>query len=370
MRITLVSKIHAVVHLVVCNFWATNLLAGHQKDKRVLQYLVRKLNTSPYLDVVLKFYRRDHNHLQMRITLVSKIHAVVHLTRSQLTDYGLVFNKILMYCDNKSAISLCCNNVQHSSSKHNNIRYHFIKEQVENGVIELYFVNTEYQLVDLLTKALGRDRIEFLINKLGMGNFTPETLKQLTDEVDETMDMTIDQQVALDEALVPHARRLRIGSSNFFLPRNLLFNWYTKKSSEMYYPRFTKVIIHHFMSKDPSIPRRNKVNWHYVRDDQKFTMIKLGYYAVATGATPPKTKASVQKTKSSSDTTVTPPLTAAAGTDWVLDVPTKESNEETSWKSSNEGDDGDDDEEGSDEQDDDDAQDDDDQDDENKDDDD
>nr|GFA92565.1 Gag-Pol polyprotein [Tanacetum cinerariifolium] len=64
--------------------------------------------------------------------------------RSQLLDYGLAFNKIPMYCDNKSAIALCCNNVQHSRSKHIDIRYHFIKEQVENGVIELYFVNTEY----------------------------------------------------------------------------------------------------------------------------------------------------------------------------------------------------------------------------------
>nr|GFA63943.1 retrovirus-related Pol polyprotein from transposon TNT 1-94 [Tanacetum cinerariifolium] len=80
-------------------------------------------------------------------------------TRSQLTDYDLGFNKILIY--------------------------HFIKEHVENGLIELYFVNTEYQLVDLFTKALGRERIEFLINKLGMRSFTPKTLKQLTDEVDE-----------------------------------------------------------------------------------------------------------------------------------------------------------------------------------------
>nr|GEX98329.1 copia protein [Tanacetum cinerariifolium] len=48
-------------------------------------------------------------------------------------------------------------------SKHIDIKYHFIKEQVENGVIELYFVNTEYQLADLFTKALGRDRIEFLM---------------------------------------------------------------------------------------------------------------------------------------------------------------------------------------------------------------
>ncbi|GJU45934.1 hypothetical protein Tco_1203200 [Tanacetum coccineum] len=59
------------------------------------------------------------------------------------------------------------------------------KEHVENGVIELYFVNTEYQLADIFTKALGRERIEFLINKLGMRSFTPETLKQLADEVDE-----------------------------------------------------------------------------------------------------------------------------------------------------------------------------------------
>nr|GEU85887.1 retrovirus-related Pol polyprotein from transposon TNT 1-94 [Tanacetum cinerariifolium] len=96
--------------------------------------------------------------------------------RSQLTDYGLGFNKIPMYCDNKSAIALCCNNVQHSKSKHIDIRYYFIKEQVENGVIELYFVNTEYQLADIFTKTLGRERIEFLINKLGTRSFTPETL--------------------------------------------------------------------------------------------------------------------------------------------------------------------------------------------------
>nr|GFD09318.1 retrovirus-related Pol polyprotein from transposon TNT 1-94 [Tanacetum cinerariifolium] len=105
--------------------------------------------------------------------------------RSQLTDYGLGFNKIPMYGDNKSAITLCCNNVQHSRSKHINIRYHFIKEHVENGVIGIYFVNKEYQLADIFTKALGRERIEFLINKLGMRSFTPKTLKQLTDEVDE-----------------------------------------------------------------------------------------------------------------------------------------------------------------------------------------
>nr|GEW99111.1 hypothetical protein [Tanacetum cinerariifolium] len=115
----------------------------------------------------------------------------------------------------------------------------------------------------------------------------------------------------------------------------------TKKSNEMYYPRFTKVIIHHFMTKDPSIPRRNKVNWHYVKDDHMFSTVKMvsrhqntqqfsallhieltneeirnsnaykEYYAIATGGAPPKPKASVRKTRSSSDTSITP--TVATG---------------------------------------------------------
>ncbi|GJR93352.1 retrovirus-related pol polyprotein from transposon TNT 1-94 [Tanacetum coccineum] len=105
--------------------------------------------------------------------------------RSQLTDYGLGFNKIPMYCDNKSAIAICCNNVQQSRSKHIDIRYQFIKEQIENGVVELYFVNTEYQLADIFTKALCRERIAFLSDKLGKKMMSPETLKKLADEPDE-----------------------------------------------------------------------------------------------------------------------------------------------------------------------------------------
>ncbi|GJW21421.1 retrovirus-related pol polyprotein from transposon TNT 1-94 [Tanacetum coccineum] len=105
--------------------------------------------------------------------------------RSQLTDYGLGFNKIPLYRDNESVIALCCNNVQHSRSKHINIRHHFIKEQVENGVAELYFVRIEYQLADIFTKPLVREWIKFIINKLGMRSMSPETLKNLADEEEE-----------------------------------------------------------------------------------------------------------------------------------------------------------------------------------------
>ncbi|GKE30560.1 hypothetical protein Tco_1445944 [Tanacetum coccineum] len=66
------------------------------------------------------------------------------------------------------AIALCCNNVQHSRAKHIVVRYHFIKEQVENEIVELYFVRTEYQLAHIFTKPLPRERFNFLIEKLGM----------------------------------------------------------------------------------------------------------------------------------------------------------------------------------------------------------
>ncbi|GJU06233.1 retrovirus-related pol polyprotein from transposon TNT 1-94 [Tanacetum coccineum] len=105
--------------------------------------------------------------------------------RSLLKDYGFEFNKVHLYCDNKSAIALCCNNVQHSSSKHIDIRHHFIQEQVENGVVELYFVETNYSLADILTKALPREHFEFLLPRLEMKSMTPETLKRLQDGEEE-----------------------------------------------------------------------------------------------------------------------------------------------------------------------------------------
>nr|GEZ50198.1 retrovirus-related Pol polyprotein from transposon TNT 1-94 [Tanacetum cinerariifolium] len=86
--------------------------------------------------------------------------------RSQLTDYGFDFNKIPLYCDNRSAIALCCNNVQHFRSKHIDIRHHFIREQVKRGVVELYFVTMDNQLADIFTKALPRQRFKFILPRL------------------------------------------------------------------------------------------------------------------------------------------------------------------------------------------------------------
>nr|GEV25638.1 retrovirus-related Pol polyprotein from transposon TNT 1-94 [Tanacetum cinerariifolium] len=82
-------------------------------------------------------------------------HAGCHDTRR---NYDFAFNMIPMYCDNCTAITICCNNVQHSRSKHIDVRHHFLREQVEKGVVESFFVTTDYQLTDIFTKALPRER--------------------------------------------------------------------------------------------------------------------------------------------------------------------------------------------------------------------
>ncbi|GJS95723.1 retrovirus-related pol polyprotein from transposon TNT 1-94 [Tanacetum coccineum] len=103
--------------------------------------------------------------------------------RTQLTDYGFHFNKknaaSSIYCDSKSAIAISCNPVQHSRTKHITVRYHFIKEHVEKGTIELYFVKTDYQLADLFTKALPVDRFNYLVRRLGMRSLSPKELERL-----------------------------------------------------------------------------------------------------------------------------------------------------------------------------------------------
>nr|GEX74800.1 hypothetical protein [Tanacetum cinerariifolium] len=123
-----------------------------------------------------------------------------------------------------------------------------------------------------------------------------------------------------------------------------------KKSNEMYYPRFTKVIIHHFMMKKPSIPRRNRVIWHYVRDDILFSTIKVvlrhqntqqygmilpielttedirntkackEYYACATGEAAPKPKASAKNKKGGFASSTTPPTPISTPTPTTIVV--------------------------------------------------
>ncbi|GJU17458.1 reverse transcriptase domain-containing protein, partial [Tanacetum coccineum] len=98
-----------------------------------------------------------------------------------------------------------CNNVQHSRSNHIDIRHHFIREQVEKDVVELYFVMTDYQLADIFSKALPRERFEFL---------TPGDFDNMADEnvLAQAPQRFDDQNVPLP-AWVPMKEQPCLGSS-------------------------------------------------------------------------------------------------------------------------------------------------------------
>ncbi|GJU59824.1 retrovirus-related pol polyprotein from transposon TNT 1-94 [Tanacetum coccineum] len=105
-----------------------------------------------------------------------------HGIGKSLIVYGFHFNKIPMYCDSKEAIAISCNPFQHSRTKHNDVRYHFIKEHVKRGIIELLFVGTEYQLVDMFTKALSKDSFKYFVRRIGMRCLTLAKLEALENE--------------------------------------------------------------------------------------------------------------------------------------------------------------------------------------------
>nr|GEX58338.1 hypothetical protein [Tanacetum cinerariifolium] len=124
----------------------------------------------------------DSSSAKAEYVALSASCARVMLMRTQLQDYGFNYNKIPLYYDSQSAIAISCNPVQHSRTKHIHTRYHFIKEHVENGIIELYFVPTEYQLADMFTKALPEDRFKYLDRLIGMRCLTPVELEVLAKE--------------------------------------------------------------------------------------------------------------------------------------------------------------------------------------------
>ncbi|GJV25283.1 hypothetical protein Tco_1377978 [Tanacetum coccineum] len=189
--------------------------------------------------------------------------------RTRLLDYGYRYTKIPMYCDSKSEIAIFCNSVQHSRTKHINIRYHFIKEHVEQGTIELYFVGTEYQLANLFTKALPKERFEYLVHMIGMRCMTPMELeRQAKQVITYTVDMfraTLKLPVETPDNpfIVPF---MKIVGYQGDVDKDFLYCVQQQKDV-IQYPRFTKLIIANLMQKFDSIPKRLEKDYYSIKDN-------------------------------------------------------------------------------------------------------
>ncbi|GJT91500.1 hypothetical protein Tco_1080345 [Tanacetum coccineum] len=150
----------------VCARYQACPTVKHLKEvKQIFQYLRQSYN----LGLCWSSKKQDCTAMstaEAKYVSLSACCAQVIWMRTQLLDYGYKYNRIPMYCDSKSTIAISCNPIQHSKTKHIDIRYHFIKEHVEKGTVEIYFVGTEYQLADLFTKALPKERFEYLVHRI------------------------------------------------------------------------------------------------------------------------------------------------------------------------------------------------------------
>ncbi|GKD28598.1 hypothetical protein Tco_1239376 [Tanacetum coccineum] len=229
--------------------------------------------------------------------------------RTQLLDYEYKYNWIPMYCDSKSAIAISCNPVQHSKTKHIDIRYHFIKEHVEKLIImahqqhavdvhldELCPPNKRYDLMDANKKVdlehiymaqfwhtLKEDgsnyRVTFLLDKkelsLTLDDF--RTIFYLPQANGNNHDSFVPPPSFLD--MVSFYKQqlgftMELKTSSSFRTTGLLQPWQTlckifpnllweglhyslnHPTSLIPYPRFTKIIINHYMTSFPEISRR------------------------------------------------------------------------------------------------------------------
>jgi hypothetical protein len=88
--------------------------------------------------------------------------------RQTLWDFGYNLSKVPLLCDNESAICLADNSIEHSRTKHIDIRHHFLRDHQQRGDINIYHISTENQLADIFTKPLDEKRFCRLRSELNV----------------------------------------------------------------------------------------------------------------------------------------------------------------------------------------------------------
>jgi hypothetical protein len=93
---------------------------------------------------------------------------VVWLRKLLAGLFDLELEVTCIFCDNQSCIKLSENPVFHDKSKHVEIKYHYIRDLVQKGVVKLQYIGTDEQIADVLTKPLSKVKFEYFRDKLGV----------------------------------------------------------------------------------------------------------------------------------------------------------------------------------------------------------
>ncbi|GKB40312.1 retrovirus-related pol polyprotein from transposon TNT 1-94 [Tanacetum coccineum] len=272
----------------ICACYQACLMVKHLKEvKRIFRYLRQSYNMGLWYPKdsgfeLIAYSDEDHagckddckstsGGLQF---LVGKL--MIIWMRTQLLDYGYKYNRIPMYYDSKSAIAISCNPVQHSKTKHIDIQYHFIKEHVEKGTIEIYFVGTEYQLADLFSKALPKERFEYLVHRIAERHHQfqdnrssaahGKKLCKIFSKCLTTRVTGWDQPpLQIMQMMYCFVNNIHVDYAEL-LWEGLYYSLH-HPTSLIPYPRFTKIIVSHYMTIFPDISRRARDKYHNLQDN-------------------------------------------------------------------------------------------------------
>ncbi|GJT02297.1 hypothetical protein Tco_0823466 [Tanacetum coccineum] len=163
---------------VLCARYQSNLKESYLTAvKRILRYLKEKSPMVPvkYLVELVCWSAKKQQSVAMSSANAEYVAgtgccASILWMKSQLNNYDIYYKMVPIFCDNTSAIEISNNPVLHSRTKHIDIRYHFIRDHILKGDIELHFILTEYQLADIFTKPLDEPTFTRLKAELGMLN--------------------------------------------------------------------------------------------------------------------------------------------------------------------------------------------------------
>ncbi|GJQ99871.1 hypothetical protein Tco_0522856 [Tanacetum coccineum] len=113
---------------------------------------------------------QERNSQQLGLSVFGEVGSQVLWIQNQLLDYGYNFMNTVIYIDNNSTICIIENPVQHSKTKHIEIRHHFIRDCNAKKLIQMAKIDSEHNVADLLTKGFDAGRFQYLVSSIGMLN--------------------------------------------------------------------------------------------------------------------------------------------------------------------------------------------------------